>query len=195
VVEEAGGQLTRFERACRLFEAAHAEDPTGAAPRYHAALARFVAALEPEASEPLGLAARCQHLGRHAMPRSAFPEGLAGYKRWRAAAALEHQKKAREILTAAGYDGGVIDRVAELLIKKGLKSDPEVQTFEDAICLTFLEVDFPAFAKKHDDDKIVDIIRKTWAKMTPRGHAAAVELARSLPDDLAALVARAVGQR
>lgn len=129
------------------------------------------------------------------MQRSAFQEGLAGYKRWRAMAALEHQKKAREILVLAGYDDAVMDRVAELLIKKGLKSDPEVQTFEDAICLTFLEVDFPAFAKKHDDDRIVDIIRKTWAKMTPRGHAAAIELSRSLPDDLAALVARALDQR
>ncbi|NUO51611.1 MAG: DUF4202 family protein, partial [Polyangiaceae bacterium] len=110
MVEEAGGQLTPFERACRLFEAAHAEDPTGKAPRYHAALARFVDRLEPEASEPLKLAARCQHLGRHAMPRTAFPEGLAGYKRWRATAALEHQKRAREILVAAGYDDTVIDR-------------------------------------------------------------------------------------
>jgi hypothetical protein len=129
------------------------------------------------------------------MPRSAFPEGLAGYKRWRATAALEHQKKAREILTSAGCDEATIVRVGDLLIKKGLKSDPEVQTFEDAICLTFLEVDFPAFAKKHDDDKIVDIIRKTWAKMTPRGHAAAIELSRSLPEDLTALVARALAQR
>lgn len=129
------------------------------------------------------------------MPRSAFPEGLAGYKRWRATAALEHQKKAREILALAGYDATVIDRVADLLMKKRLKSDPEVQTFEDAICLTFLEVDFPAFAKKYDDDKIVDIIKKTWAKMTPRGHGAAIELSRSLPDHLAALVARALDQR
>lgn len=194
MVEEAGGQLS-FESACRLFDEEHASDPTGAAPRYHAALARWVDELEPQASVALRLAARCQHLGRHALPRSAYPEGPLGYKRWRAAAALEHERRAREILLAAGYDEATAGRVGELLIKKGLRSDTEVQTFEDAICLTFLEVDFPAFAKKHDDDKIVSIIRKTWAKMTPKGHAAALALADSLPADLAALIGRALDQR
>jgi len=203
VVEEAGRQLTRtepgtaptaasLEGAIARFRAEHAAEPTGAALRYHEALARFVGELAPDASPALRLAAWCQHLGRHALPRSAYPAGLAGYKRWRAAAALEHARQARAILDEAGVDPTVGARVGELLVKKGLRSDPEVQTLEDAVCLTFLEVDLAAFAAKHPDDKLIDILRKTWAKMSPRGHARALELAQGLPPALADVVARAV---
>ncbi len=186
---------SRFIEAGRLFDEEHARDPSGAAPRYHAALARWVDLIAPDASVALRLAARCQHLGRHGIPRSDYPEGLAGYKRWRAAAALEHARLAGEILRSAGYDQTTIDRVGDLLVKKGLRRDPEVQSFEDAICLTFLEVDFAAFAAKHPDEKVIDIVRKTWAKMSPRGHEAALAFAASLPDTLRELTLRAVAQR
>ncbi len=182
-----------FERACGAFDAIHAADPAGAAARYHATLARWVDTLVPAAPVALRLAARCQHLGRHTIPRSAYPEGLAGYKRWRAAAALEHARRAAEVVRDAGFDVAVAERVGELLIKKGLRSDPEVQAFEDAICLTFLETDFPAFAAKHPDDKVIDILQKTWRKMSPRGHEAALELAKRLEPGLTALLKRALG--
>jgi hypothetical protein len=181
-----------FARAAPLFDAAHADDATGHASRYHAALASWVDALVPDASPALRLAARCQHLRRAELPRSAYPEGPVGYKRWRAAAAQAHAAAARAILESAGVDAETIARVGELLIKKGLRSDPEVMVFEDAIALTFLQVDFAPFAAKHPPDKVVDILRKTWAKMTPRGHAAATELAGALPADLRALVESAV---
>ena len=96
------------------------------------------------------------------------------------------------ILRDAGYGDDVIERVRELLVKKGLKTDPEVQLFEDAICLTFLENEYEAFATKHDEDKLVTILRKTYQKMSPRGRAAALELAGQLSDDARALVERAV---
>ena len=192
MVEEAGRQLT-LESALARFRAEHALDPTGAATRYHETLAGFVCELAPDASPALRLAAACQHLGRHALPRSAYPEGLAGYKRWRAAAALEHARRARAILDEEGVEAAVGARVSELLIKKGLRSDPEVQTLEDAVCLTFLAVDLAAFAAKHPEDKLVDILRKTWSKMSPRGHARALDLASTLAPDLAAVVTRAVG--
>lgn len=182
-----------LERAIRAFDAIHASDPGGAAARYHATLTKWVDALVPDASVALRLAARCQHLGRHTVPRSDYPEGPAGYKRWRAAAALKHAEEAGEIIRGAGFDDGVAGRVSDLLIKKGLRSDPEVQAFEDAICLTFLETDFAAFASKHPDDKVIDILQKTWRKMSPRGHAAALDLARRLEPKLAALLSRALG--
>ncbi len=181
-----------LERALASFAEVHARDPAGEAADYHASVAAWVSRLAPEASLPLRLAASCQHLGRYARPRSDFPAGLAGYKRWRAAAALAHARDARAILTAAGFDEAVGERVGELLVKRGMKSDPEVQTLEDAACLTFLERGLAPFSERHPPDKVVAILQKTWGKMTPRGRSFAVELAGSLPPHLAALVSRAV---
>jgi hypothetical protein len=44
--------------------------------------------------------------------------------------------------------------------------------------------------KYPDEDKAVDILQKTWGKMTPRGHTAA--LALPLGDAAKALVGRAL---
>ena len=63
---------------------------------------------------------------------------------------------------------------------------------EDVICLVFLESYFADFARQHDEEKLVNIVRKTWRKMSPRGHEAALEL--NLPPDLHAIVERALAQ-
>jgi len=48
---------------------------------------------------------------------------------------------------------------------------------EDALCLVFLEHEFDAFMQKYPDQaKAVDILQKTWKKMSARGHAAALAL-------------------
>ena len=57
----------------------------------------------------------------------------------------------------------------------------------------FLENEIGAFAAQHADyprEKFVDILRKTWRKMTPAAHQAA--LALELPPAIAALVRDAV---
>ena len=77
-----------------------------------------------------------------------------------------------------------------LLRKERLKRDPEAQALEDVVCLVFLAHHFADFAAKHADDKLVDILRKTWAKMSPHGREAA--LALPLGPDAGALVARAL---
>ncbi|MBL8741811.1 MAG: DUF4202 domain-containing protein [Myxococcales bacterium] len=181
-----------FGRAIARFDAIHREDPSGHASHYHEKLAEYVGVLAPAASEALRLAAHCQHLRRKQLPRSAYPEGVLGYKRWRSELARLHADEAKEILIEAGCEGSVAERVSDLLLKKRLKADAEVQTFEDAICLAFLAVDFAAFAAKHPDDKVIDILRKTWGKMSERGHAAALDLTAALPDRLRALAERAV---
>ncbi len=186
-----------FERAAARFRRAHEEDPRTLAGerwsvRYHRRLADWVLVLDPEASEALRLASQCQHIRRWTRPRGDYPTGRGGYKRWRSELARFHGDEAEVILRDAGYGDDVIERVRELLVKKGLKTDPEVQLFEDAICLTFLENEYEAFATKHDEDKLVTILRKTYQKMSPRGRAAALELAGQLSDDARALVERAV---
>jgi hypothetical protein len=151
-----------------------------------------VDALAPDASEPLRLAAACQHIRRWEVPRSNYDEGRAGYKRWRSELAQRHARIAREILEGVGYDEDTIARVEQLLKKIGLARDPEVQTFEDAICMVFFELDFVDLAAKHDDQKIIDVLHRTWGKMSPAGHRAALDLTSTLPARERALVEAAV---
>ncbi len=191
--------MSPIEDAVRRFEERHRRDPRPApghartySKHYHERLAAWVARLAPNASEPLRLAAACQHIGRWELPRAEFPEGLAGYKRWRSELARRHAAEAEEILRAVGYGQDVVDRVRALLLKKGLKADAEVQLFEDAICLTFLENELEDFAEKHDEPKLAGILAKTWAKMSPAGHGAALELCATLPEGVRAVVLRAV---
>ncbi|MCB1318367.1 MAG: DUF4202 family protein, partial [Leptospiraceae bacterium] len=81
-----------------------------------------------------------------------------------------------EILKDCYFDVDIIERVSYLLRKKNLTRDAETQTLEDVICLVFLKYYFHDFARKHDRDKIIAIVRKTWRKMSERGQAAALRL-------------------
>lgn len=140
--------------------------------RMSATLAMFA----PEADDAVKLAARAQHVQRWKIPRSDFPMDRKGYLAWRQKLYGMHAELAGEILREVGYDDATITRVGTLLRKKGLKTDPDVQLLEDVICLVFLEHYFADFSVKHDDAKVIDILRKTWAKMSPRGHEAALAL-------------------
>ncbi|HXV44128.1 MAG TPA: DUF4202 domain-containing protein [Anaerolineae bacterium] len=128
-----------------------------------------------QASEALLLAARAQHILRWEIPRETYPHGRAGYLKWRQDLKEFHAQKTAEILQAVGYEADLIERVKDLILKKRLKLDPEVQTLEDALCLVFLEEQFSEFAKK-EGDKIADIVRKTWRKMSPAGQQFALAL-------------------
>lgn len=130
----------------------------------------------PDASVVLQLAARSQHICRWKIPRSDYPMDRQGYKRWRSDLAQFHGDTAAVIMHDHGYDDATIQRVKDLLLKRGLKRDDEVQTLEDVICLVFLEYYLEDFAAKHDEEKLIDIIRKTWNKMSPKGHEAALRL-------------------
>jgi len=130
----------------------------------------------PGASEALQLAARSQHICRWKIPRSDYPMDRQGYKKWRLDLAVFHGETAGEILQANGYDQTLIHRVKDLLLKRSLKRDAEVQVLEDVICLVFLEFYLDDFAGKHDEAKLIDIIQKTWNKMSDVGHAAALKL-------------------
>jgi len=102
-----------------------------------------------------------------------------GYLRWRTTLARFHAGTAAAILRDVGYDDATIQRVQTLLRKERLKRDPEVQCLEDVICLVFLEHYLAAFATQHDEVKVLDILRKTWTKMSPRGHEVALTLPMS----------------
>jgi hypothetical protein len=180
--------LERFTTAVSAFDRANAADPTKLRvdgverPRelVHAErLSVWVDRLEPAASEALRLAARCQHLCRWEIPRASYAEGRIGYLEWRKALARFHADRASAILHEAGYDEATIERVRAINQKRGIKIDADVQTMEDALCLSFLEHELEEFAEKHAPEKVVDILQKTWRKMSERGHGHALGLVLS----------------
>ncbi len=197
------GSDGRLAAALAAIDAYNAGDPkrvtvdgreTPESVRYGERMTAWIARLEPAASEALCLAARAQHIGRWTIARKDYPEGVAGYNRWRRDLARFHAETAGRILEHAGYAPATVARVGALIRKEGLGRDPETQALEDAACLVFLETDFDAFSRRHPDDKVVDIVKKTWRKMGPKGRALATELVAALPPDRAALVARAVAE-
>lgn len=193
---------TRFAAAIAAIDALNAEDPSvetldgvshPAALLYGQRMSAWLLRLEPGASEILRLAARAQHIARWKIPRSEFPDGRDGYLAWRTRLAAFHGETAGALLRAAGYDDAAVERLKALLSKRGLKRDAEVQALEDAACLVFLEHHFAAFAAKHPDEKVLDILRKTALKMSPHGLEAAANLVQHLPERARGLVARALG--
>ncbi|WP_149276516.1 DUF4202 domain-containing protein [Pareuzebyella sediminis] len=146
----------------------------------------------PNAPEAVHLAARCQHICRWEIPRDSYDMNRVGYLKWRQHLKTYHAKKATAILQKVGYDQNIIDKVVFLLEKKKLKKNEDTQTLEDVICLVFLEYYFEPFAAEHPDQKIVDILQKTWRKMSPKGHDTAMQLPLSKKSkDLIALALKA----
>lgn len=177
--------LTRLDATLTAFDDANLQDPNtelvGGKPvakewiyaqRMSAQLHKFCDA----PSEALQLATRSQHICRWKIPRSDYPMDRSGYKKWRLDLAQMHGDIAGEIMAAQGYDENIITRVKDLLLKRSLKRDEEVQTLEDVVCLVFIEFYLEDFASKHDEAKLIDIIRKTWNKMSEKGHQAALKL-------------------
>lgn len=189
----------RFHEALRRIDAANAEDPNQeivdgeAQPKelvYSRRMSAWLERLAPDASEALRLAARAQHIRRWTIPRAAYPMDRPGYHRWRTTLARFHADTAGAILRELGYEDTTIARVQSLLRKERLKSDPETQTLEDVICLVFLENHFADFARRHDEAKLLEVLRKTWAKMSPQGRQAALGL--DLPPAARAIVEKAL---
>jgi hypothetical protein len=176
---------SRFEEALRRFDTANSADPhhelvDGVAhPRellYARRLTDWVLRLRPDASEALRLAARCQHLRRWESPRDRYPLDRAGYLRWRAELKKFHAEQSGAILREVGYDEELVRRVQALNLKKDLGKDPDCQVLEDALCLVFLQYQFADLAAKTDDEKMINALKKSWAKMSDQARAEALKL-------------------
>jgi hypothetical protein len=175
--------MSKIEKAFSLFDAYNQTDPHTLHYEgkdyptelfYALQLHKWVEKLEPGAPEKLLLASRAQHIGRWTSPRASYPDGKAGYYKWRTELAVFHATKAGELMKQAGYSEEEITEVQQIIQKKNLKSDAEVQTMEDALCLVFLEFQFEDFMHKHPEEKVIDIVKKTWAKMSEKGQKAAL---------------------
>lgn len=193
---------TRLQETLAGIDAANALDPNSVEvsgqprPRelvYGERMSRALERLYPDASEHLRIAARGQHIERWTSPRSGYPMTREGYLRWRNELKRYHAERVGAIMTEAGYPAGDIERVQGLIRKRRLKVDAEAQALEDVVCIVFLEDYFADFASKHEDAKVIDILRKTWAKMSPQGREAALKL--NLPAKARQLVEAALAER
>lgn len=175
----------QFEAAIRRFDEENSRDPNtemvNGVPRqreliYAQWLTDWVLKLSPNASEELRLAARCQHICRWTIARGAYPITRPGYLKWRADLKIFHAEKAGEILREVGYPDEVITKVQMLNLKRNFPRDLECRVLEDALCLVFLERQLTPLIRKSTEEKVINALQKSWAKMTGQARAEALKL-------------------
>jgi hypothetical protein len=192
-------KLSNLEHAFEAIDAANAADPRtttvdGTPLPYELVYGRRMTAVltsfAPASAPALQIAARAQHLERWVIPRADYPMDRTGYLTWRNDQKKRHAARAGEILEPLGFAADTIKRVQFLLEKKQLKRDADTQTLEDVICLVFFQHYALEFAGAHSEEKIIDILQKTWGKMSAEGQRAALKL--ELPQAVSSLVEKAL---
>jgi hypothetical protein len=149
----------------------------------------------PEADDAMKLAIRAQHIERWKSPRNAYPMDRIGYLTWRKDLYKIQANTAADLLQQAGYGEDVTERVRNAVAKKNIKGNPDTQLLEDVTDLVFMEHYMLEFVGKHPDyseEKWVDIIRKTWNKMSANAHDFTLSGAVKLPESLLPLVMKTV---
>ncbi|KAK7187491.1 hypothetical protein DPSP01_013752 [Paraphaeosphaeria sporulosa] len=193
-----------YETAIAAIDAAHAQDPNkitiaGKEVPYELHYAEkctsYLDKRSPDASEALRLAIRAQHFRRWEVPRNTYPMTRVGYHTWRTYLKKRQADLVMTILdecygtSAVNRDEHMafLNRVGSLIKKEGLKEgDEEAGVLEDVACLVFLDDQFDKYAKLWDEgekgeggldeEKVLGILRKTWAKMTEKGHELALQI-------------------
>ena len=195
----------RLSRAFALFDAANAEDPRqdtdydgSSHPRellYAMRMSEMIGRFAPDASEAARLAVRAQHIQRWKTPRDSYPMDRNGYLQWRTGLYKFHAETAGRLMKEAGYDEEMIERVKAAVGKKGLKVNPETQLLEDVTDLVFIEhymLEFAGQKPDYSEEKWLEIVRKTWKKMSDRAHDFALSGKLKLPEALVPLITKAV---
>ncbi|RDW87320.1 hypothetical protein BP5796_03014 [Coleophoma crateriformis] len=190
---------TNYEAAISLIDEAHAQDPNitivdGVDVPYELHYARkmshYLSLRAPDASPILKVAIRAQHFRRWEVPRSSYPMTKPGYLNWRSFLKKRQADLAAAICVGCNFKTEEAEQVAALIRKEDLKKNEETQILEDVACLVFLDDQFDAFEKEHDEEKIISILRKTWGKMSEKGHELALNM--ELSDSSKALVGKAL---
>lgn len=194
----------QFKKAIELIDAANADDPNHedvdgeSWPKellYSRRMSEMLERYAPEADHAQRLAIHAQHVQRWKSPRSDYAEGRQGYLQWRTDLYKFHAETAGRLLADAGYDEDFIERVKLAVGKRALKVNKDTQLLEDVTDLVFIEHYMLAFAAKHpeyDEAKWLDIIRKTWKKMSQRAQEFALSGRIRLPEPLLPLIQKAV---
>jgi hypothetical protein len=190
----------RLHRVFAAIDAVNAEDPhrvevdgrqVPAELVYGQRITETLHRMVAEPSEPMRIAARGQHIGRWRLARKSYPEGRAGYLAWRRQQRVNQAEKLGQIMAAEGYGADDIARVGTLIRKENMRADAEVQIFEDIICVMFFEHYLGDFVSRVEQEKLADILVKTWRRMSPLGRRYALML--ELPEVVTRLMQRELG--
>jgi hypothetical protein len=190
----------RLQRVFAAIDAVNAEDPhrvevdgrqVPAELVYGQRITETLHRMVAEPSEPMRIAARGQHIGRWRLARKSYPEGRAGYLAWRRQQRVNQAERLGQIMAAEGYDADHIVRVGILIRKENMLADAEVQIFEDIICVMFFEHYLGDFVSRVEQEKLADILVKTWRRMSPLGRRYALML--ELPEVVTRLMQRELG--
>ena len=197
-------QQSAFDKSMALIDAANSEDPNQETadgkdwPKellYSHRMSDMLQRYAPDADEAMRLAIRAQHIQRWKSRRDAYPMDRIGYLQWRKDLYKIQAQTAADLLVQAGYGEDVISRVKQAVAKQKIKENPDTQLLEDVTDLVFIEHYMLAFAGKHpeyDEEKWLDIIRKTWKKMSDRAQQFALSGSIRLPEPLVPLIRKAV---
>ena len=193
-----------YIKARGLIDAANNEDPNRVTadgkewPKellYSERMSDMLERFKPLADDIMKLAIRAQHIERWKSSRQDYPQGRIGYLQWRKDLYKIQASRAAELMAEAGYDQAERDRAWQAVAKKNIKGNPDTQMLEDVTDLVFMEHYMLEFVAKHpdyDELKWLEIIRKTWLKMSPDAQQFALSGAIQLPESLAPLVHKAV---
>ena len=124
----------------------------------------------PEASNNLRVAAQCQHMKRWMVARSLYSMDRRGYHQWRQAVMSHQLEVTKELLIKHNVSDRDVDDLIEMLKNQGVSGYLNSQIIEDTACLVFLKWYSESFAKKHDTEKVIDILRKTYRKISETGR-------------------------
>jgi len=176
---------TKLEKAITLIDEKNTQDPNIISfeavnyPKellYSKRMTAKLLEVEANPSEALQIAIRAQHICRWKIPRKDYPMDKIGYYNWRNDLKKMHSELTASLLEDVGYEAKIIDRVSFLINKKLIKKDEETQLLEDVVCLVFLQYYLDDFIEKHTDEKIIDILQKTWGKMSKKGQDLALKM-------------------
>ena len=193
-----------FEKTIKLIDDSNNEDPNIETvdgtewPKellYSHHMSDMIQRFAPDADEVKKISVHGQHIQRWKSPRNDYSMDRKGYHQWRTNLYKFHANTTADLMQSAGYDQSAIDRVKEAVGKKGIKNNPDTQMLEDIAALVFIEHYMLAFATKHpeyDEAKWIDIIHKTWRKMSDQAQKFALEKGINLPEPLIPLIVKAV---
>ena len=195
---------TNFEKARSLIDAANSKDPNIVNvdgrewPKellYSERMTEMLERYNPDADDAMKLAIRAQHIERWKSPRNAYPMDRMGYLKWRKDLYKIQADTAAGLLQQAGFDEADVERVRKAVAKKNIKGNADTQLLEDVTDLCFIEYYMVDFVGKHPDyteEKWIDIIQKTWNKMSANAHDFALSGKLKLPESLSPLIIKAV---
>ena len=171
--------MTRLQTAFDAIDQANSADPnqTDGQPvelLYGQRMTAEQRALYPDASDPLRIACRGQHIERWTLPRHDFPMDRPGYLAWRTEQGRRHAARVAGIMRDAGYSDDDIQHAEKMLMKQGIKRDEDVQALEDTACFTFIRWYMGPFSQTRDSDEMQRIVEKTARKMSPMARARAL---------------------